>query len=320
MSVETYGRVPYIPNKTLRQHKVYDGGDDRFRSAARLQQALFREQRGWPIGRYKTVKGRLKKMGNYLSEAAAAEGANFISPEIAKLVRQEIAYRETGALIDSTRLQTNMLSSHPATFNFFGPLKLDLTLATKIFRQIAPDFVEEVTDVFFEHSPARWHPSFTNDGTAWDALFRCSSTQGESAFVAIELKLSETMQEPPATMRPRYDELSRLSGLYKDPEHPALRLNPLQSLWREHMLSAAMLLNGMYSSGRFILVAPKYNQQVQDAIKLYRQHLLLAPGAVEFDAISYDDLTSCIARAGATELAEALHLRYCDFNAVDNVI
>lgn len=320
MSIETYGRVPYIPNKTLRRYKVYDGADDRFRSAARLQQALFREQQGWPMGRYKTAKGKMRKMGNYLSEAAAAEGANFISPEIARLVRQEVAYREDGALIDIARLQANMLSSHPATFNFFGPLKLDLNLATETVRQIAPGFVDKVTDVLFEHSPARWHPAFTNDGTAVDALFKCITQRGESAFIAIELKLSETMQEPPATMRPRYDELSRLSELYKDPEHPALRLNPLQSLWREHMLSAAMLMNGMYSAGRFILIAPTYNRQVQDAIKLYRQHLAITPGNVDFDAISYEDLTSCISRAGATDLAHALHSRYCDYNAVDSVI
>jgi hypothetical protein len=320
MSIETYGRVPYIPNKTLRQHKVYDGADDRFRAASRMQQALFREQRGWPIGRYKTAKGTMRKMGNYLSEAAAADGANFISPDIAKLVRREVAYREDGALIDRARLQTNMLSSHPATFNFFGALKLDLNLATDTFRQIAPGFVEEVTDVLFEHSPARWHPSFTNDGTAWDVLFKCSTPRGESAFIAIELKLSESMQEPPATMRPRYDELSRLSGLYKDPEHPALRLNPLQSLWREHMLSQAMLLNGLYSSGRFIVVAPRYNRQVQDAIALYRQHLALAPTAADFDALSFDDLIGCMARAGASEIAQALHERYCDFTAVDSVI
>src|SRR5207247_3777076 len=114
--------------------------------------------------------------------------------------------------------------------NFFGGMKLDLTLATETFRQIAPDFVDEITDVLFEHSPARWHPSFTNDGTAFDVLLKCTTTQQQSGFIAVELKYSESMREPPATMRPRYDELSRVSGLYKDPEHAALRANPLQSL------------------------------------------------------------------------------------------
>ena len=320
MSIEVYGRVPFIPTKTLRQFKVYDGGDDRFRSAARLRQALFREENSWPIGRYTTAKGTKRKMGNYLSETAAHEGANFISPEIAKLVRREVAYREDGALIDEVRLRTNMLSSHPAVFNFFGGMKLDLDLATASLQSIAPDFVGEVTDVLFEHSPARRHPAFTNDRTAFDVLLKCTTVQHRNGFIAVELKYSETMQEPPATLRPRYDELSRLSGLYKDPDHPALRSNPLQLLWRQHMLSQAMVLNGLYTCGRFIVVAPSYNFHVQNAINEYRQHLAGDEGAVEFDMVSFDDLTKCIARAGGEELSRSLHARYCDFKAVDALI
>lgn len=61
------------------------------------------------------------------------------------------------------------------------------------------------------------------------------------------MKYSETMAEPLAGLRPRYEELSRLAGIYKDPEAPALRGNPVQQLWREHMLSRAMIHNGLYS-------------------------------------------------------------------------
>lgn len=320
MSIEDYGRVPFIPPQTLRQHKVFDNGDDRFRSAARLRQALFREEHSWPIGRYTTAKGTKRKMGNYLSETAAHEGANFISPEIAKLVRREIAYREDGALIDEVRLRTNMLSSHPAVFNFFGGMKLDLDLATASLQSIAPDFVDKVTDVLFEHSPARRHPAFTNDRTAFDVLLKCTTNQRQNGFIAVELKYSETMQEPPANLRPRYDELSRLSGLYKDPDHPALRSNPLQLLWRQHMLSQAMVLNGLYTCGRFIVVAPIYNFHVQGAVHEYRQHLASGEGVVQFDTVSFDDLTRCIARAGGEDLSKSLHARYCDFKAVDELI
>ena len=320
MSIEDYGRVPFIPAQTLRQHKVYDNGDDRFRSAARLRQALFREENSWPIGRYTTAKGKRRKMGNYLSETAAHDGANFISSEIAKLVRREIAYREDGALIDETRLRTNMLSSHPAVFNFFGGMKLDLDLATACMQSIAGDFVGEITDVLFEHSPARRHPAFTNDRTAFDVLLKCTTVQHQNGFIAVELKYSETMQEPPATLRPRYDELSRLSGLYKDPDHPALRSNPLHLLWRQHLLTAAMISNGLYTCGRFLVVAPSYNFHVQDAVHEYRQHLASSDGTVEFDMVSFDDLTKCIARAGREDLSRALHARYCDFKAVDELI
>lgn len=320
MSIETYGRVPFIPAKTLREHKVYDGGDDRFRSAARLRQALYRKEHAWPIGRYTTAKGTKRKMGNYLAEKDAANGANFISPEVAKLVRKEIAYREDGALIDITRLQTNLLSSHPAVFNFFGPLKLDLDLANSVLQSIAPDFVGEVSDVLFEHSPARRHPQFTNCRTAFDVLIKCATVQHQNGFIAVELKLSETMQEGPSALRPRWDELSRLSGLYKDPDHPALRSNPLQLLWRQHLLASAMIMNGLYACGRFIIVAPKYNEHVNAAVHEYRQHLANNEGSIEFDALSFEDLTACIDRAGAEDIALALRSRYCDYSALDELI
>ncbi|MBR1169678.1 PGN_0703 family putative restriction endonuclease [Bradyrhizobium liaoningense] len=320
MNTENYGRVPFIPAPTLRRHKVYEGGDDRFRSASRLQQALFREGRAWPIGRYKTARGTMRKMGNYLSAAAASEGANFISTEIAKLVRREVAYREDGALIDVSRLNCNMLSSHPAVFNFFGGLKLDLCLATETFRLIAPGFVREVTNVLFEHSPARQHPAYTGCRTAWDTFIRCTTVEQENGFIAIELKLSETLQEPAPTLRPRHDELSRLSGLYKDPDHPALRSNPLQQFWRQHLLAYALILNGQATRGRFIVVAPKYNLNVQEAIAEYRRHLTNTADGVEFDSVTFDDVVRCIGHAGAKDLSDALYARYCCFDAVDGLI
>jgi len=79
-------------------------------------------------------------------------------------------------------------------------------------------------------------------------------------------------------------------------------------------------MSGLYTAGRFTVVAPKYNRNVQDAVRLYRQHLALPKGAVEFDVISFDDLTASIARTGAAELAQALHERYCDFKPVDSVV
>lgn len=321
LSIEEYGRVPFIPEKTLRQFKAYDRGDDRFRSAARLRQALFREEKAWPIGSYTTAKGKKRKLGNYLSEAVADGGANFISPEIAKLARREVAYREDGALIETTRLRTNLLSSQPAVFNFLGGLKLDLDLANSTMQSIAPDFVGDVTDVLFEHSPARRHPSFTNDRTAFDALFKCTTVEHQNGFIAAELKFTESMNEPaPDTSRPRYAELSRVSELYKDPDHPALRSNPLQQLWRMHLLAATMIINGLYSCGRFIVIAPQYNLHVQDALHEYRQHLSCNEGAVGFDVVSFETLIACIERAGAHELSRALHTRYCNFDAVDDLI
>jgi hypothetical protein len=102
MSVQEYGRLPLVPERTLRKHTAYEPADNRFRSAARLRQALLREQHGWPMGDYRTARGTRRKLGSYVNAAAAAKAMNFITPEVANLVRREVAYREEGdqALLD----------------------------------------------------------------------------------------------------------------------------------------------------------------------------------------------------------------------------
>ena len=126
MSVLEYGRVPFLTEKALREHKVFEQADDRFRAAVRARQALLREQKGWDIGLYPPAADTQREIGSYLGNADP--DANFITPEVAQLVRREVAYREDDALIDQARLYRNMVSSHPATMNLFGPLKLDLKL------------------------------------------------------------------------------------------------------------------------------------------------------------------------------------------------
>ena len=188
MSTQQFGRVPFVPQKILSKHKAYEGSDNRFRAAARLRQALLREQRGWPIGHYLTAKGTRRKLGNYVAPDPG-QAANFITPEIARLVRREVAFREDGALIDEARLWRNLLSSAPPVFNILGPLKLDLRLATRVLRSLCPDLVHRVTEVLFEHSPARRHPLFLHDRTAFDAVFKCRTIDGQSGFISVEIKV-----------------------------------------------------------------------------------------------------------------------------------
>ena len=317
MSIQEYGRVPFITEAALREHKVYEPADGRFRAAARAQQALFRESRGWAIGMYPFAGETQREIGSYLGETDL--DCNFISPEVARLARLEVAYREDDALIEVNRLYRNMLSSHPATFNFFGPMKLDLKLATAVAKRLCPDFVQKVTGVLFEHSPSRRDPAFTNDRTAFDVLLKIKTTSGQHGFVAIEFKFTETLTETPAKLRPRYDSLAKSSGLYEDPDSVALRGAPLQQLWRQHMLAAAMLENGLYSEGRFIVVAPSMNSHAWDAVSLYRHHLR-EDGPVSFDAIQLEAIVKAMKSAGAKETAAALHERYLDFEPLNGLI
>ena len=51
-------QLPLIPANVLKKHRVHDALDTRFRSAARLLQALWREDRGLPIGSYVNEDGK----------------------------------------------------------------------------------------------------------------------------------------------------------------------------------------------------------------------------------------------------------------------
>jgi hypothetical protein len=99
-------QLPLIPADVLKKHRVHEPLDPRFRSAARLLQSLWREDRGLPIGSYVNEAGKRRKLGSRISEAAGRGGGNFLTPEIAHTARREAAYREIGALIDQERLAT----------------------------------------------------------------------------------------------------------------------------------------------------------------------------------------------------------------------
>jgi hypothetical protein len=93
-------QLPLIPANVLKKHRVHEPLDKRFRTAARLLQALWREDRNLPIGSYVNEDSKRRKLGSRISEAAGKAGGNFLTPKIAHIARRETAYREIGGLTD----------------------------------------------------------------------------------------------------------------------------------------------------------------------------------------------------------------------------
>jgi hypothetical protein len=316
-----YDQLPLVPKDILKAHKVNESNDSRFKSVARLLQALWREEKGLPIGVYRNPKGEPRELGSRLDAKSAHLGNNFLTADIANLARRESIYREIGAMIDQERLWSNLLSSQPLCFNLFGLLKLDTDKAHQFFRHLFPDYVVSVEGIYFEHSPGRGNPIFTDDGTAFDVFVVCKSLSGLNSFIAIEVKYSESMSEPLATLRPRYEELSKLVGVYNDPDALALRTNPLQQLWREHMLSRSMIENGLYSLGLFILIYPRKNNHCESAVNAYRTHLVSDhPNVSGFQSKTLEDCIETYRAIGDDKIANALFERYLNFERVDREI
>lgn len=313
--------IPIIPEAILKAHKVSEASDTRFKAAARLLQSLWRSDARLPIGTHRSPKGKRRKLGSRINAASARVGANFLNPDIANLVRRETAYREMGAIIDQERLWTNLLSSQPLAFNLFGPLKLNPEKANAFFRALFPDYVEQVEGIQFEHSPGRGDPSFTADHSAFDVFAPIVTTTGESGFVAIEIKYAETMMEPVAQLRPRYDELSVSSNVFADPMAQALREAPIQQLWREHLLSRAMVGNGLYDHGRFLVIHPAQNHNCVSAVRAYQKHLVSDdPQVSGFQGVTLEQCLETLDAIGDQEAAKALYGRYLDFSRIDRLL
>lgn len=320
MNIDQAERLPLVPETTLRAHKVFFPTDTRFRSCARLQQALWRERNGVPIGASIGVDTKKKQYGHLIAAGAAAAGANFISPLVHRVVYRELRYREPGALIDDNRLYRNLLASMPLAMNLFGPMKADNVLAERWVAECFPDMAGTVCNIQFEHSPGRGDPRFLADGTAYDVFISLRRPDGTKAFLAIEVKFSEGMTEPEARPRERYDELSASCGLFVDGDDPALRKNPFQQLWRQHMLAHSIVGSGLYDAGRVVVIAPSLNTDVQRTAGRYQKLLAPGDGQVGFQSLSLEEAVHAVALAGDTEHARALALRYTDYSEVHALI
>ena len=313
--------LPLLPPELLRRYSCVGPLDTRFRAMARLRQSLWREEHGYPCGRYLDGTGRARRLGSRVSNRVGRTGINLVDPILMPLVQHEVAYREVGAVIEVERLWTNLLTSQALIFNLFGPFKQNLGLATAVLRRLVPDLVGDVTDILFEHSPGRGRPALTADHTAFDVLLRCMTPQGHSACIAIELKYSEAPAGLASPGRPRYDALSRSAGVFRDPDAPALRYAPVEQFWRQQLLLTAMLERGLYDTGRLIVIAPALNAECQAAVTRYRSELISGdPAEVRFQALSLEDVTTALGCAGAHSIAARLTDRYLNFEPIHRAL
>jgi hypothetical protein len=316
-------RIPLVPDDVLKRNNVFCTFDTRFRRAARLLQCLWLKDHNIPTDTTVRQEGETATVIGFASNLhpdAADAGRNFLNQAIHQLVLRELLLREEGAAIDEERLLANALSSMPLTFNLFGPLALDLNLATAVFRRLLPEFVYTVEHIAFEHSPGRRESRFLLDGTAFDLAVHATTPDGESATLFVEVKYSEDMMGPAARIRDRYDEAARAVHLYNDPESPLLRSLALEQLWREHMLAQLAVDHGITSRAVFLAIGPRLNRRVMTAFRVYQNELIdlehQDANRVGFEPIALETFVDAINAAGATEFAQSLWHRYLDFERV----
>lgn len=310
-------RTPFVSDAVAKHYDSHCLIDSRFRRAGRILQILWMRENGIPNA---TLDEHGAHLGSYLRADAAEAGRNFISPEVHLLALRELLLREEDAAIDEDRLLTNTLSSMPLVFNAFGPLALDIKLATAVFRQLLPKFVQSVERIAFEHSPGRRDNRYLADRSAFDVAAHIVTPEGEAGIVYAEVKYSEDMAGPAARWRERYDQALQEVRLYKNPDGAILRSPPIEQLMREHMLAQLSVDNGITPRAMFIGIAPRLNRRANAAFRVYANELLPVanddPTRVHFQHFTLEALIDAIDVAGDRKTADHLWKRYCDFQRV----
>lgn len=324
-------RTPLVPERILRRYGAYCSFDNRFRAAARLLQCLWLRDHDIPTAFSQAKEIASDELtapsgyGSILSAEAANAGRNFLSPAIHRYAAQSWLLCEEDACIDEERLFGNALSSAPLTTNIFSVLAEDLDLASAVLQRLLPAYVQTVRRIELETSPGRRDPRYLNDRTAWDCAIHSVDPSGKPCIIYTEIKYSESLDHGNiARMRDRYSEASREVRLYDNPDSLILRSQPIEQLWREHMLAQLAVDHGVTPKAVFLALGPELNRRVQGAFKVYQGELIdtdrQEPGRVPFVPSSLEKLVHSIHLAGATELARSLWDRYLDFQRIYHLV
>ena len=309
--------VPLVPEAALRKAHALVPGDTRFKSATRFLASNWRKERNIPIGTIRH-EGRKQKLGSMISEPAGWAGHNFASSDIRDLAARELIFRQRAAMYDADRLRNNLLSSQTMAFNLFGPLALDLKLASRVARDLFPGILATVTAVRFEYAPSRGDDRFGGDYTAWDVLFLGRTPAGGRGFIAVEVKYTESCDE--SGYKPisgRFQSMRSTSRLFIENEDGSLSAPQHTQLLREHLMAQSVVDLGMAEAGTFAVIAPLGNHLARKAAEGYAMTLNEPDGAaVPFIYRPTEAVLEALAANRYEQYAQELFGRYLDFGRV----
>jgi hypothetical protein len=299
------------PNKELRKQFETDYSDNsEFSSNARLLQSIWRVEKGYDFEKY----------GNFLKEDFSKKiGANFLTENIFDIVKTEVKNKHIDRkMIKEPRIWNNLLSSQPLAFNLFGELKLNLKLATKVFKTLYPfRNIEKIKTIEFEYSPGRKNPKYTGDGSAFDVFVTYENENSQKGFFGIEVKYAENLKDNPSTHKETYEIISEKSGVFDLSQIQKLKEKPIQQIWRDHLLTLSLFItNNDYSIGDFIYLYPTKNTECKDGISQYKQ---IFKDNVEnyFIPLTIEKLTETIKNYCDDKWINEFEDRYLNFSKIE---
>lgn len=210
--------------------------------------------------------------------------SNFIHPDAIKAVKETLDERKFDAsrgMISEDRLFNNLLSSQPLCFNFWGPLKYNLSLATQLIQQFYPK-VKTVTNIYFEFAP---NAASNNDNSAHDVAIEFISEDNLKGLIGMECKYTEPFS-PKVYDKDAYKKIYTDSAAFIAPYEELIKRSYNQ-LFRNQLIVESACLNGRYDvvySGLFC-----YEEDGNAITKGKSFQQMLMNGESRFKIITYQD-------------------------------
>jgi hypothetical protein len=214
-------------------------------------------------------------------------GKNFLSLEARRAVDTTLLERKKyqAGLLNEDRLFNNLLSSQPLAFNFFGPLKCDLSLATLALKPFLP-VNSQVTDVLFEYAPKE---NYSRDHSAFDVAFEFEVGSQKELF-GLECKYTDSFSKKEYS-RESYKEIfsasSRFLGSYE-----TFTSGNYNQLFRGQLIAESLVQNGKFD---LVLTGIFCFQEYVNAIETGKSFQeMLKDGEKYFRIISYADFITSL--------------------------
>jgi hypothetical protein len=261
-------------------------------------------------------QGSTRQIGSMLDEEGDQLGANFLS-DPARTAYDQCA----GRGVEPFRARRNLLSSQPMCINIFGPMSLDLDLATRALQAWLPGEIERVTAVRIEWAPEP-RREFLDDRTSFDAFVEYEDVHGRLAFLGVETKLTE-----PFTAIGGYHRKPAYRDWTNRPDSPWApvsfdRLGGVTwcQLWRNHLLVEALRRKEGRSypgGGRLLVLHHQLDPGCEHAVAGYR-NLLTDEGQHDVLELTVGSAVGHLMGIVSTDdehaWAELLRRRYADLS------
>ena len=249
---------------------------------------------------------------------------NYLTPNIREVVHRELLDNSGKKFYSFPRIYNHLLSSQPLCFNLFGELTHDLDLATRALTDMSEGRIARVRAIDFEFSPGRGDSRYLGDWTAFDVYVQYETRSGGKGFAGIEVKYHENLQEDKKEVRKyykehgeRYDEVAGVMGCFRDAELDRLRESQqLQQIWRDHLLMGAHKEVDGFEDAFFVILGPKDNSYLSEAVQEYRQ-CLSDDGS--FQSWTLEDLVERLMAHSSAGWILDFHHRYLDFSRLDDI-